>query len=134
VQMHVCLFCLCFNPPSIFLNFLSPASSHLMKWDTSSHSHHLHARLRFSGLSFIIIRMQMKWILLFTPSYCSCLSAWGPFERSNDFLRLLHVNFPHFLMNIDDACLNYTIPHCCEFIPLTKCFFTDVFHPALLVI
>lgn len=23
---------------------------------------------------------------------------------------------------------NYTIPHCCEFIPLTKCSFADVFH------
>lgn len=89
VQMHVCLFCRCFNPPSIF--FLVPLpcifSSYEMRYLIS-----LSPFTCAAEISQPILYNQPhanEWILLFTPSYCSCLSAWGPFERSNDFLTLL---------------------------------------------
>lgn len=86
---NACLFVYWFfNPPSIIFNFLFPTFSHFMKWETSSHS----PFTCMAEISLPILHNHPhanEWILLFTASYCSCLSAWGPFERSNDFLRLL---------------------------------------------
>lgn len=73
-----------------FLNSRFPAfsHSHLMKW-------YIIFLSLFSSLAAIFLPIlhnhlhANEWILLFTASYCSCLSAWRPFERSNDFLRLL---------------------------------------------
>ncbi len=121
-----------------FLSFLSLYFLLPILWnDTSSCSHCLLAWLRFSCLSLIITDMQMNGSVCLLPHIVHVylpgdllrdqMISWDSFNRL--CMWISHITWWILMM-----CFKYTIPHCCEFIPLTKCFFTDVFHPALLVI